>query len=208
MFSFPRELRTNRAYLYLIKSAIFSILVSRNKWLVVVVGGWKLVIWSAFSWSFKRFLEYWLPWFWPHILQAYIKWELKIKKYIVLRRCLGTLCLIFDSRPTLRLSFFPRFYKYLFQCKCSCSITPKYLTWFVGLIFLPLSRKLRCLVIVLFLGLNIIILVFLAFKESLFALAHSTISFRSLLTFLFNCLSDFSTTRRFVSSANWWTERY
>ena len=93
------------------------------------------------------------------------RWELKIDKYIVLRRCLGT-CIIFDNRPTLRLSLFPRFDRYLFQCKSSCSISPKYLTWFVGLIFWSLSRKLRCLVIVLFLGLNIIISVLLAFKEN------------------------------------------
>ena len=92
----------------------------------------------------------------------------------------------------------------MFQCKSSCSITPKYLTWFVGLIFWPLCRKLWCLVIVLFVGLNIIISIFLAFKESLFALTQSTISFRSLLTFLSNCLRDFLTTRRFASSANWW----
>ena len=42
--SLLRELRANRAYLYYIKSAIFSILVSKNKWLIVIVGGWKLII--------------------------------------------------------------------------------------------------------------------------------------------------------------------
>ena len=105
-------------------------------------------------------------------------------------------------------SFFPRFDKYLFQCKSFCSITPKYVTWFFGLILWLLCWKLRYLLIVLFLGFNIIISVFLAFKESLFAHTHSTISFRSLLTFLFNFLSYFSTARRFASSANWWTEPY
>ena len=41
-------------------------------------------------------------------------------------------------------------------------------------------------------GLNIIISVLLIFKESLFSLIHSTVSFRSLLTFLFNRLNEFS----------------
>ena len=76
---------------------------------------------------------------------------------------------------TLQLSLFPRFDRYLFQFKSSSSITPKYLTWFVGFIFWPLSRKLRCLVIILFFVLNIIISVLLAFKESLFALTHSEV---------------------------------
>ena len=115
--SFLRELRTNRTYLYFIKSAIFSILVSKNKWLVWAVRGWKLIIWSAFPWSFKSFLKYCLFWFWPQILQAYVKWELKIEKYIVLKRCLGTKCLIFDNKPTVRLSFLPRFDRYLFQSR-------------------------------------------------------------------------------------------
>ena len=50
--SFLRELWTNRAYLYFIKSAILSILVYKNKWLVGAAGGWKLIIWGAFPWGF------------------------------------------------------------------------------------------------------------------------------------------------------------
>ena len=42
--SFLKEPRISRAYLYFMKSAIFSILVSKNKWLVVAAGGWKLII--------------------------------------------------------------------------------------------------------------------------------------------------------------------
>ena len=107
-----------------------------------------------------------------------------------------------------RKIYYPQemFDRYLFQYKSSCRIAPKNLTWFVSLIFWPLSQKLLCLMIVLFLGLNIIISFLLAFKESLLALTHSTVRFRSLLTFLFNCLSQFLTTRRFVSPANWWIE--
>ena len=41
--SFPREFRTNRSYLYFMQSPIFGILVSKNKWLVLAVGGWKLI---------------------------------------------------------------------------------------------------------------------------------------------------------------------
>ena len=41
-------------------------------------------------------------------------------------------------------------------------------------------------------GLNIIISVLLIFKESLFSLTHSTVSFRSLLIFLFNRSNEFS----------------
>ena len=43
ILSFPREFRTNKTYLYFMQSAIFGILVSKNKWLVVAVGGWKLI---------------------------------------------------------------------------------------------------------------------------------------------------------------------
>ena len=42
--SFLKEPRIKRAYLYFMKSAIFSILVSKNKWLLVAAGGWKLII--------------------------------------------------------------------------------------------------------------------------------------------------------------------
>ena len=66
--TFFRELQTNRTYLpiYILWNwQFFSILVSKNKWLVLAVGGWKLVIWSAFCWSFKSFLECWLFWYWP-----------------------------------------------------------------------------------------------------------------------------------------------
>ena len=42
--SFLREPRINRAYLYFTISVIFSILVSKNKWLVVAAGGWKIII--------------------------------------------------------------------------------------------------------------------------------------------------------------------
>ena len=72
--SFSERASDKQGYLYFIKSAIFSILVSKNKWLVVAVWGWKLIIWSAFSWSFKIFLKCSLFSLWPQISQAYMKW--------------------------------------------------------------------------------------------------------------------------------------
>ena len=106
----------------------------------------------------------------------------------------------------LRLSFFLSFLRCEFQCRSSCSIIPKYLTWDEGLIFWPLMRKLRCLVIILFSDLNITSLVLLEFKDSLFALIHSTASFKSLFICLFIFFIVLSVTIRLVSSAKWWIE--
>ena len=75
-----------------------------------------------------------------------------------------------------------------------------------SLIFWPLMRKLRCLVIILFLDLNITSSVLLVFKDSLFALIHSTTSFKSLFICLFIFFIDLSVRIRLVSSAKWWTE--
>ena len=106
----------------------------------------------------------------------------------------------------LQLSFFPRLVKCILQCRSSCSVTPKYRTWGDGSIFLPLMRKLRSLVIILFLSLNIAISVLLVLCDSLLALIQSTVSFKSLLICLLNFLSDLSIRRRLVSSAKWWAE--
>ena len=106
----------------------------------------------------------------------------------------------------LRLSFFSRIVRFASQCKSSCRMTPKYRTWLDCLIFLPLTRKISCLVIFLFLGLNNTISVLLAFSDSLFALIQSTANFKSLLICLLIFLSDLSMRSRFVSSAKWCTE--
>ena len=87
----------------------------------------------------------------------------------------------------LRLSCFLSFVRCEFQCKSSCSIIPKYLTCDEVLIFWPLMRKLRCLVMILFLGWNITRSVLLVFEDSLFALIHWATNFR----FLFICLFIF-----------------
>ena len=104
------------------------------------------------------------------------------------------------------LVFFSRFVICTSQCKSSCRMTPKYRTWLDCLIFWPLTRKLSCLVIFLFLGLNNTISVLLAFSDSLFALIQSTANFKSLLICLLIFLSDLSMRSRFVLSAKWCTE--
>ena len=90
---FLRELWTNKAYLYFIKSAIFSILFSRNKWLVVV-NCWLEVnylkcFFSKFQKFFKMVTVLLLTPDFTSIYQMRIK-NREIEKYIVLRRCLGT----------------------------------------------------------------------------------------------------------------------
>ena len=75
-----------------------------------------------------------------------------------------------------------------------------------GLIFWPLMQKLSCLIIILFLGLNITSSVLLVFKDSLFALIYSTTSFKSLFICIFIFFVDLSVRIRLVSSAKWWTE--
>ena len=114
--------------------------------------------------------------------------------------------LTFNNRPTLQLNFFLSFIRCESQCKSSCSIIPKYLTWDDGLIFWPLMRKFRRLVIILFLDLNITSSVLLVYKDSLFVLIHSTTSFKSLFTCLFIFFIDLSVRIRLVLSAKWWTE--
>ena len=104
----------------------------------------------------------------------------------------------------LQLSFFSRFVRCASQCKSSCRMTPNWM-WLDCLIFWPLTWKLSCLVIFLFLGLNNIISVLLAFSDSLLALIQSTVSFKSLLICLLIFLSDLSMRSRFVS-AKWCTE--
>ena len=106
----------------------------------------------------------------------------------------------------LWLSCFLSFVRCKFQCKSSCSIIPKYLTCDEGLIFWPLIRKLKCLVMILFLGLNITSSVLLVFKDSLFALIHWTTNFKSLFICLFIFFIDLSVRMRLVSSTKWWTE--
>ena len=107
----------------------------------------------------------------------------------------------------LWLSCFLSFVRCEFQCKSSCSIIPKYLTYCdEGLIFWPLMRKLRCLVMILFLGLNITSSVLLVFKDSLFAQIHWTTNFKSLCICLFIFFIDLSLRIRLVSSAERWTE--
>ena len=65
----------------------------------------------------------------------------------------------------LQLSFL-RFVRYVLQCRWSCSMTPKYLTWL---------EKLRYLVVLFFLSLNNTISVLLAFNDNLFALIQLVI---------------------------------
>lgn len=106
----------------------------------------------------------------------------------------------------LRLSFSSRLNNCMFQCRSSCSMTPKYWTWDVGSIFLPLMQKLRYLVTILFLGLNISISVLLVLSYSLFALIQSTLIFKSLLICLLIFLSDLPTKKRLLLWTNRWTE--
>ena len=105
----------------------------------------------------------------------------------------------------LRLSFFSRFVRCASQCKSSYRMTPKYWTWLHCLIFWPLTQKLSCLVIFLFLGLNDTISVLLAFSDGLFALTQSTVNFNMLICLLI-FLSDLAMRSRFVSSAKSCTE--
>ena len=105
----------------------------------------------------------------------------------------------------LWLSFFLRSPKCVAQCKSSCSVTPRYLTWYIYWNFSPLLRKLRFFVIVLFLDLNVTSSVLLVFKDSLLALTHSTTSFWFLFICLFNFFRDFSTRSILVLSAKWCT---
>ena len=88
----------------------------------------------------------------------------------------------------------------------SCCVIPKYLTWDESLIFWPLMWKFKCLVIILFLDLNITNSVLLVFKDSLFALIHSTTSFNSLLIYFIILFIDLSARIKLLSSAKWWTE--
>ena len=106
----------------------------------------------------------------------------------------------------LWLSFFSKFVRCASQCKSSCRMIPKYRTWLDYLSFWPLTRKLSCLVIFLFLGLNNTISVLLAFSDSLFALTQSTVNFKSQLICLLIFLSDLAMRSRFVSSAKSCTE--
>ena len=104
------------------------------------------------------------------------------------------------------LVFFSRFVICTSQCKSSCRMTPKYRTWLDCLIFWPLTRKLSCLVIFLFLGLNNTISVLLAFKIVCLLWSSQQLIFKSLLICLLIFLSDLSVRSRFVSSAKWCTE--
>ena len=106
----------------------------------------------------------------------------------------------------LRLSCFPSFVRCELQCRSSRSIIPKYLTWDEALMFWLLIRKLRCLVITLFLDLNVTSSVLLVFKDSLFSLMHSTITFKFLFICFFIFFIDLSVRIRLVSSAKRWIE--
>ena len=106
----------------------------------------------------------------------------------------------------LWLSFFLSFIRCKFQHILSCSIIPKYLTCDEGSIFWSLMWKLRCLVMILFLGLNITSSVLLVFKDSLFALIHWTTYYKSLFICLFIFFIDLSVRIRLVLSVKWWTE--
>ena len=90
----------------------------------------------------------------------------------------------------------------MFQCKSSWSITSKYWTWEDGSIFWPAMWKLRCLVMVLFLDLNITISVLLVFNNNLLALIQLKVSFKSLLICLY-FLRELSMRSKLVSSAKW-----
>ena len=68
----------------------------------------------------------------------------------------------------LWFSLFPSFVRCKFQCRSSYSTIPKYLTWHEDLISWPLMQKLRCLVIILFLDVNITSSILLVFRAYLF----------------------------------------
>ena len=115
-------------------------------------------------------------------------------------------CLIFVGKPMLRLSLFSKFIRCASQCQSSCRMTPKYRTWLDCLTIWPLTQKLTCLVVFLFLGLNNIISILPAFSDGFFVLIQSTVNFKSLLICLLIFLSDFSMKNRFLSSSKWCTE--
>ena len=73
------------------------------------------------------------------------------------------------------------------------------------MIFCPLRRKLRCLVIYFEWDLNITISVLLTFGEILLALSHWTKLERSWLIFLFMSFKEELTYKILVSSAKWCT---
>ena len=56
---------------------------------------------------------------------------------------LGYIILTFDKKPMLQLSFFLSVVRCEFQCRSSCSIISKYLTWNEGLIFLTTDAKIE-----------------------------------------------------------------
>ena len=60
---------------------------------------------------------------------------------------LETWCLNFTSRPFFLFNFCLNWAIYFSNVRCSSIIIPRYLVWFLGIIFWPLRQKLRCLVI-------------------------------------------------------------
>ena len=89
--------------------------------------------------------------------------------------------------------------------KCSCRISPRYLTVEDKFIFSPFILKFKCLVIILCFGLRITISVLLVFKLILFALSHCTRSVKSWVIKESIFFTDLFINSRLVSSAKWWT---
>ena len=84
------------------------------------------------------------------------------------------------------------------------SYTPsRYLVWVLGIIFWPLMKKLRCLMIFFEWDLNITISVLLTFSEILLTLSHWNKLEKSWLIFIFISFKKELTYRILVSSAKW-----
>ena len=89
-FSLFEDFLRKRTYLQLTKSEIIRILFSLNIQPEGDVCGLKSIILSAFSCKCSSLLKQQFVWCYSQISHAYIKWQLNIEWYIVLKRCLGT----------------------------------------------------------------------------------------------------------------------
>ena len=132
---------------------------------------WKFNIWSPLFCMTVVFFNS-CESFCPQIWHPYWRCESKIAKYLVLRRCLLTKCLILASRP------FALFNLVLGNCmwcllnfRFSSRIIPRYFVWVNGWIFLPLIWKFRCLMINLLFDRNSISLALSALERSCWPLA-------------------------------------
>ena len=117
-----------------------------------------------------------------------------------------TWCLKFASRRFVLFNFYLNWVIYSLNIRCSSIIIPRYLVQFLGMIFCPLRRKLRCLVNCFEWDLNITISVLLTFSEILLAICHWVELERSWLIFVFITFKEELMCKILGSSAKWCTD--